>query len=260
MKIILAYICILAALKSFPSDNTTAKARRIDKVGGYVSKPNSMKGRIVFYNCQDSYSTNCINEIITKFWSYKDGHLNFIVENGEKQAKGYSLEYWAQLKKVLKADVLIGIIDEKTYPQILSAPENYWTVINVKHIADGLDPIQSQTKCDARYRKELIRALAFATSSASTQFPNNIISLGSVSEFDKVEAFMPADSFNIMLRRLKKLGVAPEYVTSYLNACEEGWAPEPTTDIQKKIWEKCKQKADDEADPTNRWKRDFEKK
>ena len=37
---------------------------------------------------------------------------------------------------------------------------------------------------------------------------------------------------------MKPLGVLPAQRATYLKACEEGWAPAPTNDVQKAIWEK----------------------
>jgi hypothetical protein len=37
---------------------------------------------------------------------------------------------------------------------------------------------------------------------------------------------------------MKPLGVLPAQRATYLKACEEGWAPAPTNDVQKAIWDK----------------------
>lgn len=52
-------------------------------------------------------------------------------------------------------------------------------------------------------------------------------------------------------------GVTPARKGTYESAVRQGWAPPPTNDVQKAIWEKEKAKKSDAADPTNRWKRDF---
>ena len=43
--------------------------------------------------------------------------------------------------------------------------------------------------------------------------------------------------------------MSPAIVSTYLKACEEGWAPTPTNEYQKAIWEQVK--ADKERGPTN---------
>ena len=37
---------------------------------------------------------------------------------------------------------------------------------------------------------------------------------------------------------MKARGMTPTRIASYKKACQEGWAPAPTNDVQKAIWEK----------------------
>ena len=37
---------------------------------------------------------------------------------------------------------------------------------------------------------------------------------------------------------MKPLGVLPAQRATYMKACQEGWAPPPTNDVQKAVWEK----------------------
>jgi hypothetical protein len=39
---------------------------------------------------------------------------------------------------------------------------------------------------------------------------------------------------------MKPLGVLPAQRATDMKACQEGWAPAPTNDVQKAIWEKVK--------------------
>ena len=38
----------------------------------------------------------------------------------------------------------------------------------------------------------------------------------------------------------EKAGVTKSKMTTYLKACQEGWAPAPTNDYQKAIWEETR--------------------
>ena len=58
-----------------------------------------------------------------------------------------------------------------------------------------------------------------------------------------VEALFRGDSFTLaardeILKFLPEIGFSPAAVATYLTACSEGWAPAPTNDVQKAIWEK----------------------
>ena len=46
------------------------------------------------------------------------------------------------------------------------------------------------------------------------------------------------EPFNMMINNVRKLGVAVRRRVSYHKACEERWAPAPTNDIQRAIWDK----------------------
>ena len=64
----------------------------------------------------------------------------------------------------------------------------------------------------------------------------------------KVNMFCP-DPFNRVRMHLGAIGIRPPVRTSYRKACVEGWAPPPTNQYQKAIWEQIK--ADKERGPTN---------
>ena len=67
---------------------------------------------------------------------------------------------------------------------------------------------------------------------------------------DAIKADMPCpEPFNRMIMSATALGAYVKRRTSYHKACEEGWAPAPTNEVQKAIWEQVK--ADKERGPTN---------
>ena len=51
-------------------------------------------------------------------------------------------------------------------------------------------------------------------------------------------AGVPPDVFPRMLHYIGALGIRPVVQATYKKACQEGWAPAPTNDVQKAIWEK----------------------
>jgi hypothetical protein len=57
------------------------------------------------------------------------------------------------------------------------------------------------------------------------------------------------DMIDAIRRNMKARGITQTMISSYLKACEQGWAPAPTNDYQRAIWEKVK--ADKERGPTN---------
>ena len=49
---------------------------------------------------------------------------------------------------------------------------------------------------------------------------------------------LPHDVVTRQLKYLAAMNVTPKVRITYKKACEEGWAPAPTNEFQKAIWEK----------------------
>ncbi len=60
----------------------------------------------------------------------------------------------------------------------------------------------------------------------------------SIRGLDTVQEFIPIDMANRYTSYLATLGVKPAHERTYRQACKEGWAPPPTNDIQRAIWQK----------------------
>ena len=75
-----------------------------------------------------------------------------------------------------------------------------------------------------------------------------------IRETDFMEESIPVDMINYWQRRLKALGITKKISATYLDACEQGWAPAPTNEYQKAIWDKV------HAAPKNPMKIEFDPK
>ena len=80
-----------------------------------------------------------------------------------------------------------------------------------------------------------------------------IVMRGTVRTAKELDA-IPEESYGVdalmaLRNGLPNYGVMPWHQTTYKRACREGWAPAPTNEFQKAIWEKTK--ADKERGPTN---------
>ena len=83
--------------------------------------------------------------------------------------------------------------------------------------------------------------------------------ISAAADLDRFSAnFMPPDSANAALQNGTKIGFRPFRRTTYKRACKEGWAPAPTNDVQKAIWEKIK--AEKDQKPSNPIKVNFDPK
>ena len=70
----------------------------------------------------------------------------------------------------------------------------------------------------------------------------------------EIEAVFRGDAFSLaavdeMKRLLPRVGFAPAMVATYRTACNEGWAPPPSNDVQRAIW--ARYLSEKERGPTN---------
>ena len=203
-----------------------AKAQEIlmKKVGGLVARSGSQKGEIVYVNCQTRAPKAWIDESIeyfkveTKFKvTYQTGSFDF-----------------ASPKVVGNATLFI--IDDEKMPALLVAPENRWAFVNIATIAKETRP----AFFEARVKKQLSRGFAYLCGASNSPFPMALTrGITKQEELDVTMDYrLPVDIFQRFRTYMESLGVKPEVSVTYKKACEEGWAPAPTNEYQKAVWDK----------------------
>ena len=196
----------------------------LKNTGGFLLKPGSQLGEITFLDCQSGISKLLIEDVanyftrVTKFKiSIRDG--NFKLND---------------IKIVGSASIFI--IHDKDLPSILVAPESRWAVVNTAMISDK-DGVKFY---NARVQKELSRAFAFLCGATNSQYPRSLTrGIVKHSDLDKNPDYeLPADVIGRFTPYMATLGVTPAIKSTYKKACREGWAPAPTNEYQKAIWDK----------------------
>ena len=202
-------------------------------MGDRIEKPGSQKGKIAFIDTQaDVSSTNF--EALAVSQSKQTGY-NIVYE---KATAGDPVA----LKAASKADVAVIIAADDKSPVLLSAIEDGWAVVNVRKLGASLKSDDAKAKFWAgRCQKEVLRALASVAGGFTSQYPNNCVSATKVTDLDLCNVFIPNDSLQKMRKCLAERNVTPKFVAFYRQACQQGWAPAPTNDVQKAIWEKVHQ-------------------
>ena len=224
---------------------------RMIRFGGYVRKEDSAKGMVVFLNAQKKVSSaslasamRVIEEKVHPRWEIKDV-VSVKVANPSDDIR--------------KAGGEIGvvIVEADDAPALVVAPEAGWAVVNVTELEKDCS---DAAKLAARTRKEVLRGFALISGAAFMARDPEVmradIRIPSDLDMIKDESF-GVDICSALERNLPYCGVTPWRQTTYRKACEEGWAPRPKNEYQKKIWDKIKNGQADATDPTNRWKRDF---
>ena len=131
----------------------------------------------------------------------------------------------------------IYVVDAPGWPISLIAPEGGWAMLNISAlVADH----PSADVLERRIRRGLWRCFAFAFGAGDAMFDGCVTKpVSSLSELDA----LPSDDISPglddrIVKHLKRIGVKPARRTTYKRACQEGWAPAPTNEYQKAIWDK----------------------
>ena len=219
-----------------------AKAKKViaQKLGGFIARPGTPQGEVCYINCQKRIPMDWIKESIsyfvdeTKFKiTYKEGSFDF----PSPQIQG---------------NASLFIIDDDKMPAILLAPENAWAIVNVAPIAKEKRPIFFEM----RTKKQMSRAFALLCGASNSQYPRALTrGIINEQELDKnPDIQLPVDVLSRFRTYMEPLGVKPSILVPYRRACEEGWAPAPTNEYQKAIWDKV------HAAPKNPMKIEFDPK
>ena len=213
---------------------TAGHAPMVAKAGGMVEKPNSSKGRIVFVNTQNDIPASNIHLAVR---SLADILAKYPVEIAEASPANAR-----KLKERFKADIAVVIAAEADAPGLLAAPDENWAVVNVRALTRNLKTEAAKAKFyEARCRKEIMRGFVCAAGGFGSSFPGNIMNVAKIEDLDLCEEFVPFDKVGVVKQHLKASGVVPGRFATYRTACREGWAPAPTNDVQKAIWDKTHQ-------------------
>ena len=141
----------------------------------------------------------------------------------------------------IEGELSLYIIDDDKLPMSLVAPEGRWAFVNVAPLATGRG--EKPQFFNARVRKEIARVAGILFGGIGSGYRGNLMSFAtSAADLDKRDSErVPADVVMRSSSFLLGIGVRPFRRTSYRRACQEGWAPAPTNDIQKAIWNEVRQ-------------------
>ena len=194
--------------------------------GGKIKAPGEQRGKIVWVNAQDKASKEWVESIATYFADMI--HVQIDVEVGTFKFPDVEI----------RGNATLYIIDDKAMPAILHAPESRWTLVNVARLSDGEGA--KPAFFEARVKKELVRGFCLLAGTQKSNYPQSLLSSvtkpSDLDEFPNYE--LPVDIPTRFHEYLAGFGIKPYRLTTYKKACEEGWAPAPTNDVQKAIWDK----------------------
>ena len=211
--------------QSLPAPGTPERIRydfyRI--TGGQLLDTRNQKGAVAIVNVAKAAEDAALNELTKTFGD--NIHIAFKIEDG----------VFDLAKPVIRENATLFVVDDPALPMSLVAPEARWAVVNVA-------PLKTEKKpyYDARVRKMLARGMLNLLGVANTRIPNGITSCVTKPEDldEVVYNELPFEPMMNMKDYFVRYGIVPYKLSTYLEACEQGWAHSPTNKWQQKIWKR----------------------
>lgn len=205
------------------------------RTGGMIARPHAAGGKFTFVNMQGIVPMKDIEEPVSTMVRVLSHDVT--LEAPAAKDGALSIPKIPDLVKAQQARGAIFLVEDDSLPSVLVAPESGWGIINVKFLnSDKPNPLLLAQ----RVRREMWRTFAMVNGGANTRMGKCVLqTVLSLKDIDalQAEAFCP-EPVNHILAHLDALGVKKYQHTTYANACREGWAPPPTNDVQKAIWDK----------------------
>ena len=196
------------------------------RTGGKILVPGSMKGKIVYVNAQTRAPHKWLEQNAATF--SEATKLAVEVTDGKFEFPNPKIHGEASL----------FVVDDPALPTLLSAPESRWVMVNVAPLAKGAG--EKPQFFAARVQKELTRGFCLLAGAQNSGYPDALV--GCITNPEDLDRFadcrLPIDVMNRFAPYLKGYGITPKVYSTYKKACEQGWAPPPTNDVQKTIWQK----------------------
>ena len=206
------------------------EADDVDAKGGLVRRPSSGKV-IAIVNAQTKVVDNRVSEM---------GHsIETLLTLPVKVSSLKGGNLFGMLESQRRAAATIVLLDNnEPRSTFLVAPEEGWAIVNVGELSSDKPP---EDVLERRVQKEIWRGVTYLVGGTDAEFQpclmRKIRSLKDLDEYPKLLVPAPM-TFSKILQRAECYGILPVVEDTYLNACRQGWAPPPTNELQKAIWDK----------------------
>jgi len=232
---VLAAVAANQGSAAAPKDGD-GKAKRIDPAkfaaavyrhtGGRIVRPGTKTGRIVCVDCRASGDKAMLAEAAGSF------------ERVSKVRVEVAEGRFAWPKPVVVGNASLFVVDDAALPSLVSAPEDRWAMVNVAPLRKGRG--ENGAFFAARVGKELTRGFALLAGAQDSSFRGTLV--GCMTGAEQLDVYednrLPVDVTKRFANYVRGYGIKPAEEVTYRKACQEGWAPAPTNDVQKAIWDK----------------------
>ena len=206
---------------------------RIASLGGFVTYPGSQKGMVAFIDTQSAVDIRpAFEELFT--------HFEHQVPVKIELTKA-TLSDAKSLKENAKANFAVVFVDDATSPSLSVFPDNCYAVVNFAKYKTGLKLPNDEQKYKYRCAKAALKAFSMLCGGCGSRYPGHVLAAHTPQELDFAQDKLPIDIQDSIKKYLGAAGVTPLRKTIYRKAVQEGWAPTPTNDVQKAIWDDIRQ-------------------
>ena len=186
--------------------------------GGFVYKPNSGYGKILFVNKQNRIP----------------------IAQLQKAEKGIKEEIFLEVEfsdVESEAEIAIELVDNDKDRSLSVYPDDKKAIVNVAPLnKDNPKP----DLLAERTVKQMMRAFVFLAGGGGggNRAGTLMDVITSLDRLDQAEMAIPGDLVLRCQDYLLRSGIKTWTRVTYKDACEEGWAPAPTNEFQKAVWDK----------------------
>ena len=235
LKTYILATCSVLCMAAFADEEAKPKmtaADRLAKLGGYVVYPNSQKGSVAFIDTQKAVDASAdIEEILGYFRHQVPVKIDYVkADAGEPKT----------LKSNAKANFAVVFISDTSQPPSVIVPEEGYAIVNFAKYTTGLKLPTDEAKYKRRCARAALKAFVLLCGGGSSRYPGHVASAQTPQELDFAHDKLPIDIQDSIKKYLGAAGVTPMRKTIYRKAVQEGWAPTPTNDVQKAIWDEIR--------------------
>ena len=196
-----------------------------ERSGGFVKNDKSGSGKFVFVNAQKRFPASALEGLAGRL--ERRWRIRFEVIPSEPVVLKDALK---TRERVGAGSAVIVTELEAEQPALLVLPDERCAFVNVAAL-----PAEASEEL---LRKEVARGFAACSGAMTSQREPTL--MGSFDNLKQLNAYrndeIPADVSLKVIGNMRQYGVTPYKLETYRTACEQGWAPSPTNDVQKKIW------------------------
>lgn len=221
-----ALVCALAASAALADGGTRRPARLVRPSGGLVEK--ACRGPVLrVVDAQDALPHGQIAAAVRAV-----RHLSRLPLVSEDSRALAGADPWRTAQGLARAEgtaAAVLVVDDAGLPFLVASPDGRWAVLNVASLAGDV------AKASARLERLVWGAVSLALGAG---VPAQFESLAGLDASPAVPG--PAVN-NALLDAARAREVGLITLATYRRACKEGWAPPPTNDVQRAIWNRVHQ-------------------